>query len=122
MGIVAIILISLNVKAQENKWGLEANLNPFFLGALNSESDSNVESEGLSGGYNLGISIKYNTSDSWQVEGGMQYSEQTYNGKALSFVEEGSHYLSELSYIKVPLLINYGWQWDIKRILGYLLV
>jgi hypothetical protein len=113
--IFTIILISVNANAQDNRWAMEANLNPFFLGALNSESDNNVKSDGLSGGYDIGISLKYNVSDPIQLEGGVQYSKQNYNGKELSFVEEGSDFSIELSYIKFPLIVNYGWDWDYKK-------
>jgi len=113
--IFTIILISVNANAQDNQWSMEANLNPFFLGALNSESDNNVKSDGLSGGYDLGLSLKYNVSDAIQLEGGVQFSKQNYNGKELSSLEEGSDYSSELSYYKFPLIVNYRWDWNYKK-------
>ena len=112
---ITLILLTFNLNAQNNRWALEANINPFFLGALNSESDNNVNSDGISSGYSIGIAVKYDVSDLLQIEGGVQYSKQKYNGMELSAVVEGSNYRNELSYIKFPLIVNYGWDWDYKK-------
>lgn len=113
--ILTIILISVSVNAQDNRWALEANLKPFFLGTLNTEGDYDVKSDGVSGGFDIGISIKYNVTDNWQLEGGLQYSNQIHKGRLLNFVREGSEYRSEFRYIKVPLIVNYGWDWKYKK-------
>lgn len=112
---LSLILFTINSNAQDNDWAIQANLNPFFLGNLNSEDSQDVKSNDISGGYDIGLSIKYNLSKIWQLEGGIRYSKQTYNGEVKYFVPEGSDYHSELNYIKVPLLANYSWDWDYKK-------
>lgn len=112
--LITLGLLTFNLNAQDSDWAIEANFNPFFLGALNSD-DQTVKSDGLSGGYGLGISLKYNAFDPIQIEGGLQYLKQNYNGIDQCCVEEGSDYRVELSYIKIPLIFNYGWDWDYKN-------
>ena len=113
--LLTLVLITFNSNAQDSNWAIQANLNPFFLGSLNSEGDYEVNREGVSGGYNIGIAIMYDVSDAWQLEGGLHYSNQIHNGKLMNFVPEGSDYRSDFSYIKVPLIVNYGWDWDYKK-------
>ncbi|MAN25815.1 outer membrane beta-barrel protein [Mesonia sp.] len=113
--ILAVITLSTNLHAQDNRWALEGNLSPFFLGTLNSEGDYDVEGDGISGGYDIGISMKYNISENWQIDGGVRYSKQVNNGELMYFVPDGSDYRSKLSYIKIPLIVNYGWDWSYMK-------
>lgn len=113
--ILSLIFISNATNAQEKTWAIGVDFNPFFLGTINSEKEGNVKSEGLSGGYNAGMSIKYFFLNSWNIDGGIQFSEQIYNGKELSAVQEGSNYRVNLKHFKFPLLVNYHWNLDYKN-------
>ena len=115
ISILFFIFILTDSYSQEKTWVFGLDLNPFFLGTINSEKESNIENEGVSGGYNAGMSIKYYFLNSWNIDGGIQFSEQIYNGKGLSFVQEGSNYRVNLKHFKFPLLVNYHWNLDYKN-------
>ena len=69
------------ISAQNSPWAVEAKFNPFFLGAVNSEKDYNIKSEGLSGGVDAGLAIRRYLSSSWSLETGLIYSSQEFNGR-----------------------------------------
>ena len=107
--ILILFSIVTNSYSQDRPWAIQANLNPFFLGAINSDQDANIKSDGLSGGFNSGISIKHYLSMPWSIEAGILYSNQEYNGLKSGSVPEGSDLKIALDYYKFPLLVNYEW-------------
>lgn len=107
--------ISLNLCAQDSRWAVEANFTPFFLGAIDSEKDFNIKKDGISGGLDAGLSIRRYLSSPWSLETGFIYSTQKFNGIQLSSVPEGSNLSYSLEYYKIPLLVNYDWDWNYKN-------
>jgi hypothetical protein len=109
------VFISLNLFAQDSPWAVEAKFTPFFLGAINSEKDFNIENDGISGGVDAGMTIKRYLSAPWSLETGIIYSSQKFNGIQSGAVPEGSDLSYSLEYYKFPLLVNYDWSWDYKK-------
>ena len=68
------------ISAQDSPWAIKAEVTPFFLGAINSDKDYNIKSEGLSGGIDAGVKIRRYLSSPWSLETGLIYSSQEFNG------------------------------------------
>lgn len=113
--VLFLFFIPLNLFAQDSQWAIKAEVTPFFLGAINSEKDYNIKSEGLSGGIDAGVKIRRYLSSPWSLEAGLIYSSQEFDGRQRGSVPEGSQISYSLEYYKIPLLVNYDWDWNYKN-------
>ena len=112
---IIFLLFPMLISAQDSSWAIKAEVTPFFLGAINSEKDYNIKSEGLSGGIDAGVKIRRYLSSPWSLEAGLIYSSQEFDGRQRGSVPEGSQISYSLEYYKIPLLVNYDWNWNYKK-------
>lgn len=113
---IVLIFSALNFYAQEDSpWAVGVYTTPFYLGKINNGQNENIDADGLSGGYNIGFSIKRYLNGSLNIESGISYSTLWYNGKQKGAVPEGSDLYYDFEYTKFPLKINFVKLWNYSK-------